>query len=165
MRRHRRNTTLTVPLLIALLTAPAIVQEGLVSLWAPWGVPLFSAAIVFTTLAGVGGLAWALGRGKPSRRSQENRETAVCASQESTAGPNAAEEAEADIALTEALDELEPENLMDLVRALQEMGRHGDALEVLARMAELQDNDYRQDVARALRRMRRQLEREPFASA
>ena len=81
-----------------------------------------------------------------------------------TAIAEALDEPEPDTAIAEALDELEPENLTDLVRALQEMGRHGDALEVLARMAELKEGDYREDMAQALRRMRRQLRPEPSAN-
>ncbi len=190
MRRHRRNATLAVPLFIALLAAPAIVQEGLVSMWVSWGLPLLSAAGVFGVLAGVANLTWTLGGGKPSPEARESREKAASAKQQPAADSGAAEEPEPDMALAEALDEpepdtaiaealdepepdtaiaealdeLEPENLTDLVRALQEMGRHGDALEVLARMAELKEGDYREDMAQALRRMRRQLRPEPSAN-
>jgi len=164
MRRHRRNTALAVPLFIALLAAPAIVQEGLVSPWASWGLPLLAAAGVFVALAGVIGLARTLGSGKPSPEARESCGKAASARQEPVGDSGAAEEAEPDMALAEALDELEPESLMDLVGALQEMGRHGDALEVLARLAELKEGDYREDMARALRRMRRQWRPEPSAS-
>ena len=160
MRRHRRNATLTVPLFIALLATPAIVQEGLVSPWASWGFPLLSAAGVFAALAGGLSLAWTLGGGKPSRQTRGSREKAASARQEPAGDDGAAEKPEPDM----ALDELEPESLMDLARALQEMGRHGDALEVLARVAELKEGDYREDMARALRRMRRQWRPEPFAN-
>ena len=163
MRRYKRHTTVSVPLFIALLAAPAIVQEGLLSLWAPWGLPLLAAAGVFTVLAGLIGLARALSSGKTSprtRKAGEDREPTASEERASTDDSREEEEVEPDLVLSEALNELEPGNLMDLVRALQEMGRHGDALEVLARVSELKEGDYTEEVARALRRMRRQLQQE-----
>ena len=164
MRRYRRSTTLTVPLFIALFAAPAIMQEGLVSLWAPWGLPLLTAAGLFAVLAGMIGVAWVLGSSRPWRRARKAEdgggEPAAADEQASASNSDGEEEVGPDLVLSEALNELEPENFMDLVRALQEMGRHGDALEVLARVAELNEGDYSEEVARALRRMRRQLHQE-----
>ena len=191
---------LALPLFLALIAAPAIMQEGLVSLWAGWGIPLLGAAGAFALLAGLMRGAWALGSLKPGRRAGAARaggepDEAVAAAGEPESGADAAEKGEGeekagtgaeaegaeddaagddeaihdeaaedeeevvepDPVLSEALDELEDENFMDLARALQEMGRHGDALEVLARAAELKEGGYGEEVARALRRMRLQL--------
>ena len=181
---------LALPLFLALIAAPAIMQEGLVSLWAGWGIPLLGAAGVFALLAGLMRGAWALGRLRPRRRADPARDGGdpdepetdadepksgadAAEKGEEEAGTAAGTEGEAkdddgaedgeeevvepDPVLSEALDELEDENFMDLARALQEMGRHGDALEVLARAAELKEGGYGEEVARALRRMRRQL--------
>ena len=163
---------LALPLFLALIAAPAIMQEGLVSLWAGWGIPLLGAAGAFALLAGLMRGAWALGSLKPGRRAGAARaggepDEAVAAAGEPESGADAAihdeaaedeeEVVEPDPVLSEALDELEDENFMDLARALQEMGRHGDALEVLARAAELKEGGYGEEVARALRRMRLQL--------
>lgn len=152
---------LAVPLFIALFAAPAVMQEGLISLWTPWGLPLLAAAGVFAVLAGVTRMAWALGGGKSrARKEEQGGEPAAADEQAGADDPGGKEEAGPDLVLSEALNELEAENLMDLVRALQEMERHGDALEVLARVAELKEGDYSEEVARALRRMRRQLRQE-----
>ena len=177
---------LAAPLLIALLAAPAIMQEGLVSLWAGWGIPLLAAAGAFALLAGLMRGVWALGSLKPRRRAgtardggepaeadaeTDARERGSAADAEADDAEKAETEAEAeddepaddeepvepDPVMSEALDELEEENFMDLARALQEMGRHGEALEVLARVAEQEEGGHGEEVARALRRMRRQL--------
>ena len=55
--------------------------------------------------------------------------------------------------LADALSELQPDNFMDLARALQEMGRDADALEVLARVIERKEGESREEVAEALRRL------------
>ncbi len=161
---------LAVPLLVALLAAPAIVQEGLVSFWASWGLPLLAAAAVFAVLMAVvlGPLAV---RRRLSRRSEpdpeeeseepepepeedepavvdgdvEDAEEASEADQEPTIEP--------DTALADALSELQPDNFMDLARALQEMGRDADALEVLARVIEGKQGESGEEVAQALRRL------------
>ena len=182
---------LAVPLFLALIAAPAVMQEGLVSLWAGWGIPLLGAAAAFALLAGLMRGAAALGSlrqrrragaardgGEPADADADARESAGGAAEDAEADAEAEgdEDAEAeggaggdeaaegeeeivepDPVLSEALDELEEENFMDLARALQEMGRHGEALEVLARVAELKEGGHGEEVARALRRMRRQL--------
>ncbi len=172
MKAHLAPRILAVPLFIALFAAPAIIQEGLISLWAPWGLPLLAAAVVFAALAGVMRGAWALGGHLLLARKAKDGSQPAAADERAPAGEEGEgegtvddgeeeeeekEEIKPDLVLSEALNELEPENFMDLVRALQEMGRHGDALEVLARVAELKEGDYGEEVARALRRMRHQL--------
>ena len=150
---------LAVPLLVALLAAPAIVQEGLVSFWASWGLPLLAAAAVFAVL-----MALVLGplavRRRLSRRSEPEREEDE--SPEDAGDVEDAEEAseagqepaiQPDTALADALSELQPDNFMDLARALQEMGRDADALEVLARVIERKEGESREEVAEALRRL------------
>ena len=75
------------------------------------------------------------------------------------------EEREAEVSLGDALSELAPENFMDLARALQEMGRDADTLEVLARVVEGRESEHGDEVAEALRRLRRKLDQESSASA
>ncbi len=166
---------LVAPLFIALVAAPSIMQEGLVSLWAPWGVPLAAAAGVFAMLAGAIRVARTLG-GLPrrARKAQDGGEPASAdgpgfadaghdnqeeegTKKEKEAAEEEQDAAQPDLMRSEALKEMGPENLMDLALALQEMGRHGDALEALARVTELQEGDYGKEVAQALRRTRRRL--------
>lgn len=159
MRRNRRDTILPVSLFIAFLLSPAVLQQGLFSPWA-WGAPLLFAALAFAVLSamllGAPSLAarFAAGRkagngaGEAAQGRDSNGEEAGSPAQEETApGP--------DQELADALRELEPANYMDLVRALQEMGRVADALEVLAHVAEAGDRG--DEVAQALRRMRQKL--------
>ena len=63
-----------------------------------------------------------------------------------------------DTELAEALSELEPANFLDLARAFQEMGRDAEALEVLALIVEAKQGENAEEVADALRRMRRKFE-------
>ena len=185
MKQALAPRVLAAPLFLALFAAPAIMQEGLVSLWKPWGFPLLTAAGVFALLSLVVCGAWALGaavRAGGERESLDGGDSAEDGAEAAAgeAGPatmaaegavEADEEADdeiddgPDLVLSEALSELEPENFMDLVRALQEMGRHGEALEVLARASEMQQGEYAEQIARALRRMRRQLGEEPVSAA
>ena len=157
-----RIAILAVLLFIALLISPEVPQEGLFSPWGLWGVPLLTAALVFTVLTGIifgpprvvrifsgagskknedaspdgdGGKAEA---GRPER-----------ADDEITVGPDAV--------LADAMSELDPENYMDLARALEEMGRDADALEVLAHIVEAREGENAEELAEALRRMRQRL--------
>ena len=151
---------LAIPLLVALLAAPAIVQEGLVSYWASWGLPWLAALGLF-------GFALAIIAGPPAlaRRFTRRRETDTKDSEpsEDSANEEAATEAEDEAeqephtSLSQALSELQPDNFMDLARALQEMGRDADTLEVLARVIERKEGDYDDEVAAALRRLRHKL--------
>lgn len=154
---------LAVPLLVALLAAPAIVQEGLVSFWASWGLPLLAAAAVFAVLMAVvlGPLAV---RRRLSRRSKPDPEEQPEEDEPAADGSDVegAEETpevdqeptiQPDTALADALSELQPDNFMDLARALQEMGRDADALEVLARVIEGKQGESGEEVAQALRRL------------
>lgn len=166
---------LAVPLFVALVISPAIVQEGLRSFWVSWGQPLLVSAAVFAVLTGIV-LGPANLIGKYVRRRAhaiENSEKAdllekleELADGERTAG--AGDVATVKIALADALSELEPENFinfMDLARALQEMGRDADTLEVLAHVLEGKDIQHGEEVAEVLRRLRRKLSRENPASA
>ncbi len=166
MKSHLAPRILAVPLFIALAATPAIMQEGLISPWASWGIPLLAAASVFAVLAGaISGMWVAVDAGKVWRRerkAQVEDEADGAIDREAAVEDEAEPEREPDLALSEALSELGPENYMDLVRALQEMERHDDALEVLARVTEMMAGDYGEEIARALRRMRRQLHREPL---
>ena len=160
---------LAVPLLVALLAAPAIVQEGLVSFWASWGLPLLAAAAVFAVLMAVvlGPLAV---RRRLSRRSEpeepEPEEDEPAADDDDVEGAEETPEVdqeptiEPDTALADALSELQPDNFMDLARALQEMGRDADALEVLARVIEGKQGESGEEVAQALRRLGHKLKQD-----
>ena len=168
-----RTAILAVSLFIALLVSPAVLQEGLFSLWALWGAPLLSAALVFSVLSGL-----ILGPPRAARmfsragrgRSKKNGE----ASRGRTGGEENAEEPERaageiavgpDAALADAMSELDPDNYMDLARALQEMGRDADALEVLAHVVEAREGEHAAELAEALRRTRQRLEPENSGSA
>lgn len=172
MRPYLRNATLAVSLFIALLVSPAIPQEGLFSLWAFGGVPLLSAVLVFAVLSGIilgpprlarilsGARARAKKDGAASRSRGEGgdeEETPEGAVDEIMVAPDAA--------LADAMSELDPENYMDLARALQEMGRDAEALEVLAHIVEAREGENAEELAEALRRMRQRLEPENSGSA
>lgn len=159
MRRNSRDTIRAVSLFIAFSLSPAVLQQGLFSPWA-WGAPLLFAALGFAVLSAMllgapslaGKCAAARRGGNKAGEAGQDRdgEEAGSPEQEETAlGP--------DKELADALGELEPANYMDLVRALQEMGRNADALEVLAHVAEAEAGGRGEEVAQALRRMRQKL--------
>lgn len=163
MRPYPRNAIPAVSLFIALLVSPAVVQEGLFSLWAFWGVPLVSAALVFSVLSGI-----VLGPPRVARLlSRAGSKENGGASRDRDGGQAEAENTEGDAgdmavapdaALADAMSELDPENYMDLARALEEMGRDADALEVLAHVVEARESESAAELAEALRRMRQKLE-------
>ncbi|MCY3941094.1 MAG: hypothetical protein OXG29_08480 [Gammaproteobacteria bacterium] len=157
-----RIATLAVSLFIALLISPAVPQEGLFSPWVLWGVPLLTAALVFTVLAVIIFGPRRLVRGFSGAGSGKNDDAAQGqhggkaesekpepADDEITVGPDAA--------LADAMSELDPENYMDLARALEEMGRDADTLEVLAHIVEAREGENAEELAEALRRMRQRL--------
>ena len=169
MRWDRRNMTRAVSLFVAFSLSPAVLQQGLFSPWA-WGAPLFFAALAFAALSAMllgapalaGKFAAARKSGNKAGESAQGRDSdgenpASPAQQEAAPGP--------DRELAHALGELEPANYMDLVRALQEMGRDADALEVLAHVAEAEAGERGGEVAQALRRMRQKLSPESSGSA
>ena len=178
---------LAVPLFAALLITPAVTQEGLFSFWSLWGGPLLAAAAVFAVLAGLvlGPMALAAryagrraragevsdseasGEPMPGEEPATGEETPQAGKEEaeSEAEENEQEKSEAEVSLADALNELDPENFMDLARALQEMGRDADTLEVLARVVEGREGEHGDEVAEALRRLRRKLDQESSASA
>lgn len=172
MRPYVRNATLAVSLFIALLVSPAVPQEGLFSLWAFWGVPLLSAALVFSVLSGIILGPPRVARIFSSARARAKKEGA--ASRSRSGGGDEEESPEGagddilvtpDAALADAMSELEPENYMDLARALEEMGRDAEALEVLAHVVEAREDKNAEELAEALRRMRQRLEPENSGSA
>ena len=157
-----RIATLAVSLFIALLISPAVVQEGLLSLWILWGVPLLYAALVFSVLSGIilgpPRMARIFSRAGPKKNGEASRGSnggeadapkLERAAGEITVGPDAV--------LADAMSELDPENYMDLARALEEMGRDADALEVLAHVIEAREGENAEELAEALRRMRQRL--------
>lgn len=159
-----RTAILAVSLFIALLVSPAVPQEGLFSLWALWGAPLLSAALVFSVLSGLilgppraARMFSRAGRGRSKkdgeasrgRSGEENAEEPESTAGEIAVGPDAA--------LADAMSELDPENYMDLARALEEMGRDAEALEVLAHIVEAREGENAAELAAALRRMRQRL--------
>jgi len=165
-----RIAPLAVSLFIALLFSPAVPQEGLFSSWVIWGVPLLTAALVFSVLSGIIFGPPRLVRkfsGTGSKKSdeasasrdagEEEAETSEKADDEIAVGPDAA--------LADAMSELDPENYMDLARALEEMGRDADALEVLAHIVEARESEDAGELAEALRRMRQRLEPKNSESA
>ena len=177
---------LAVPLFAALAITPAVTQEGLFSFWSLWGVPLLASAAVFAVLAGMVLGSRALAARYAGRRvaagedGEANGEPAADEDGEANGEPAAGEEPaevepaaqageeeerEAEVSLGDALSELAPENFMDLARALQEMGRDADTLEVLARVVEGREGEHGDEVAEALRRLRRKLDQESSASA
>ncbi len=168
MRPYGRNTTLAVSLFIALVAAPAIPQEGLFSLWA-WGLSLVFAVLTFGVLSGImlgaPAVAGRFIRGAHAKKAGEASRGGDGSEEERPGRADDEITVEPDAVLSEALGELEPGNYMDLVRALQEMGRDAEALEVLAHIAEAGDDEYGEEVAEALRRMRDRLTPENPESA
>lgn len=157
-----RIAPLAVSLFIALLISPAVPQEGLLSPWVLWGLPLLSAALVFSVLSGIilgpprvvrifsGAGSKKKGEASGSRDGRDREaEKSERADDEIVVGPDAA--------LADAMAELDPENYMDLARALEEMGRDADALEVLAHIVGAREDDSADELAEALRRMRQRL--------
>ncbi len=151
---------LAVLLFVALLLAPAVFQEGLASFWAAWGLPLLAAAGVLAVL-----MALVFGPLALARRLSRRRDPEVV-EDDSPADAKVEEESQSagedppikpDTALTDALGELQPENFMDLARALEEMGRDADTLEVLAQVIERKEQGSAGEVAEALRRLRLKL--------
>ena len=172
MRPYVRNAILAVSLFIALMVSPAVPQEGLFSLWAFWGVPLLCTVLVFAVLSGIilgpprlariffGARARAMKDGAASRNRDgggDEEEGPEQAAGEIMVAPDAA--------LADAMSELDPENYMDLARALEEMGRDAEALEVLAHVVEAREGENAAEFAAALRRMRQKLEPETSGSA
>ena len=157
-----RIAILAVSLFIALLISPAVPQEGLFSVWVLWGMPLLSAALVFSVLSGIMLGPPRLVRKFSDAGSKKNDE----ASRNGDEGEAEADRPERaageiivgpDAALADAMSELDPENYMDLARALEEMGRDADALEVLAHIVEAREGENAAELAEALRRMRQRL--------
>ena len=167
---------LAVSLFVALVLTPAIVQEGLASLWVSLGQPLLTFAAVLAILLGLALAPAALARGIARRRERtagsgkddgeprdgEGARDGEAAAEADEVPANAGEEQQEqpEVSLADALSELEPDNFMDLARALQEMGRDADTLEVLARVVEGREGEHGDEVAEALRRLRRKLNRE-----
>ena len=163
MGRFGRNATLAVSLFVALLVSPAVPQEGLFSFWALWGVPLLYAVLVFAILSGIilgpprvarifsgaGAKARKGGASRGRDGGEEEAEKPERAAGEIMVAPDAA--------LADAMSELDPENYMDLARALEEMGRDAEALEVLAHIVEAREGENAAELAAALRRMRQRL--------
>ncbi|MYA30703.1 MAG: hypothetical protein F4Y31_05650 [Gammaproteobacteria bacterium] len=151
-----------VSLFIALLISPAVPQEGLFSLWVLWGVPLLSAALVFSVLSaivlGPPRVVRIFSRAGSKKDDGESRDGNAGEAESAEAQQSADEIAVGpDAALADAMSELDPENYMDLARALEEMGRDADALEVLAHIVEARENEDAEELAEALRRMRQRL--------
>ena len=157
-----RIAILAVSLFIALLISPAVPQEGLFSSWVLWGVPPLSAALVFSVLSGIMLGPPRLVRifsGAGSKKNDEASRNGDDGEAEAGMPERAADEITvgSDAALADAMSELDPENYMDLARALQEMGRDADALEVLAHIVEAREDENAEELAEALRRMRQKL--------
>lgn len=157
-----RIAALAISLFFALLISPAVPQEGLLSPWSLWGLPLLFAALVFSVLSGIifgpprvvrifSGAGSKKKSEAPGCRDGGEREAEKSerANDEIVVGPDAA--------LANAMAELDPRNYMDLARALQEMGRDADALEVLAHVVEAREDESAGELAEALRRMRQRL--------
>ena len=157
-----RIAILAVSLFIALLISPAVPQEGLFSSWVLWGVPPLSAALVFSVLSGIMLGPPRLVRifsGAGSKKNDEASRNGDDGEAEAGMPERAADEITvgSDAALADAMSELDPENYMDLARALEEMGRDADALEVLAHIVEAREGENAEELAEALRRMRQKL--------
>lgn len=165
-----RIAILAVSLFIALLVSPAVPQEGLFSPWVLWGVPLITAALVFSGLSGIIFGPPRLARifsGAGSKKKGEASAGRDGGEEEAGKPERAADEilVGPDAALADAMSELDPENYMDLARALEEMGRDADALEVLAHIVEAREGENADELAEALRRMRLRLEPKNSGSA
>ena len=157
-----RIAPLAVSLFIALLVSPAVPQEGLFSSWVLWGAPLLSAALVFSVLSAIVlgpprlVRIFSGGGSKKKDETSQGRDGGKGESGEPERSADAIAVAP-DAALADAMSELDPENYMDLARALEEMGRDADALEVLAHIVEARENEDAEELAEALRRMRQRL--------
>ncbi len=165
-----RIAILAVSLFIALLISPVVPQEGLFSPWSLWGVPLLTAALVFSVLSGIIFGPPRLVRRFSGADSKKNDDASAGrdggAEEEEASEPVGDEIAVGpDAALADAMSELDPENYMDLARALEEMGRDADALEVLAHIVEARESEDAGELAEALRRMRQRLEPKDSESA
>ena len=151
---------LAVPLFVALLAAPAILQEGLFSLRDSWALSLLAAlclfALVLAAIAGPMALVRRFARRSGNDAVESGAPEDSADEEQATEADDEASE-EPDITLADALSELQPDNFMDLARALQEMGRDADTLEVLAQVIERKEGDYEEEVAAALRRLRHKL--------
>lgn len=165
---------LAVSLFVALVLTPAIVQEGLASFWVSLGQPLLTFAALLAVLMGLALGPVAVVRGIARRRAltgaggEADREPPDGEEPHDGEEPQDAGEEQQDeteVSLADALSELEPDNFMDLARALQEMGRDADTLEVLARVVEGRESEHGDEVAEALRRLRRKLSRENSGNA
>ena len=151
---------LAIPLLVALLAAPGILQEGLFSLRDSWALSLLAALCLFVVvLAAIAG-PMALVRTYTRRGADHIKENDSSEDEEPVAETEDDAEQEPELTLADALSELQPDNFMDLARALQEMGRDADTLEVLAQVVERKEGDYEDEVAAALRRLRHKLRQE-----
>ena len=151
---------LAIPLLVALLAAPGILQEGLFLLRDSWALSLLTALCLFVVvLAAIAG-PMVLVRTYTRRGADHIEETDSPEDEEPVAETEDDAEQEPELTLADALSELQPDNFMDLARALQEMGRDADTLEVLAQVVERKEGDYEDEVAAALRRLRHKLRQE-----
>ncbi len=156
---------LAIPLLVALLAAPGILQEGLFSLRDSWALSVLAALCLFVVvLAAIAG-PMVLVRTYTRQGGDEIKESDASGDEEPVAEAEDDGDQEPDITLADALSELQPDNFMDLARALQEMGRDADTLEVLAQVVERKEGDYEEEVAAALRRLRHKLRRDISGSA
>ena len=157
-----RIAILAVSLFIALLISPAVPQEGLFSPWGLWGAPVLTAALVFAVLAGIifgPPRVVRLISGAGSKKNGDASRDRDGGKAEAGKFERAADAIAVgpDAALADAMSELDPENYMDLARALEEMGRDADALEVLAHIVEAREGENAEELAEALRRMRQKL--------
>ncbi len=154
---------LAIPLLVALLAAPGILQEGLFSLRDSWALSLLAALCLFVVvLAAIAG-PMALVRRFALRSgiaTEESGASADSTDEEQATEADNEDNEEQEITIADVLGELQPDNFMDLARALQEMGRDADTLEVLAQVVERKEGDYEDEVAAALRRLRHKLRQE-----
>ncbi len=156
---------LAIPLLVALLAAPGILQEGLFSLRDSWALSVLAALCLFVVvLAAIAG-PMVLVRTYTRQGGDEIKESDASGDEEPATEAEDDGDQEPDITLADALSELQPDNFMDLARALQEMGRDADTLEVLAQVVERKEGDYEEEVAAALRRLRHKLRRDISGSA
>ena len=149
-------------LLAALLLAPATFQEGLVAPGAGWGRPLLAAAAMFASLCLLV-LCCLVGWRRAKRSSAGQQGEAGAGSEEGAILPEdeAAPTDGLDAALKDAGMKQDPENLMDLARAFQEMGKDDQALEALARVVERDGGARAGEIAATLRRIRANSPRDP----
>ena len=151
---------LAIPLLVALLAAPGILQEGLFSLRDSWALSLLAALCLFVVvLAAIAG-PMVLVRTYTRQGGDEIEESGASGDEEPVTEAEDDADEEQEITIADVLSELQPDNFLDLARALQEMGRDADTLEVLAQVIERKEGDYEEEVAAALRRLRHKLLRD-----